>query len=883
MKFMRIPLLCAAVLLVMASGAWAQFIDCDGIQPSFGDTVYVQPKNALPGDTLLLPLVISTTRPLYQFLAYVEFDSTVMKPIVTGSQQSGGVTIDYYDFKPSSYYQGYDPVEDQYANVAPALVVSESDFPATNPSRHRMKVQAQGVPGIGQDAWGPIINAGTFPVLYVSMVINPNLEHGTQSAINFYKETIWVIDYSDPGDPWGDTVANSCVYSQYSDEEANSFRFHTRQTLLTIDTSQTPPSIQSFTANPSSVDASGDQSTLSWQCNLADSVRLFDDFGLIDQWYMGNSGSQVVTVRQSNPYTLTAVNRFGQVTQSLTVPIGDAPPVNNAPTISTSPSQTTVEIEQGGSVAFTLTATDPDGDGLTLAPSSILPPNATFGPTNPVVGTGTVVGNFSFTPDINQSGTYNFTFTATDDFAPPASKSVTLTVIVKEIDRDRLFTTSAPGFAPVGGIAGTDAVYFPINLVTAQQVYGVQFDLIYDESLFDIDSIITTSRTADFVVWDNIGQTPGQVRVITFGMANETIQQAASSEILWVVLSIDEDATPGDYEFRIENGWESINPDPSFPSLELLVDNGVVQVDRPGDVNLDKMVNVADLVNIVGYIIGDFGFTNRQFAVADVTTDMVVDVFDLVAVINMIYEIDVTPSAGTPFAGGFARVKLDHGDLYYGSSDILTVRSELPTDIAGAQLELMYDPNKVTMGAPTLASDADGMTLRYRDDGNGRLLILMHFRNPASTDQLVRAGNAELLKIPIQSRADLESGDSTAMRLSKALLATSEASSVAVEGMGGAVLPSTFRLYQNYPNPFNPTTTIEFEIMGSSPAEVSLDIFNVLGQRVRNLLSETRLPGMHQVDWDATSQDGERVATGVYFYRLQVGDQSEAKKMLLLK
>lgn len=898
MKFMRIPLICAAVLLVVVSGAWAQFVECDTILPSVGDTVYTVPGTSLPGDTLLLPLNISNTRPLASFLAYLEFDSTVMKPIVieadtlfddviTGIDTTivgSDTTIDsqivfdsaiaitnQYAFEYASRY-------DTAGEVNEVQVVSEIDFPATQANRQRIVISAQGLQS------GMALAPGSGPAVYIPMAINPTAEDGAQTIINFYDETIWVINYPDPGDPFGDTVSNSCLYSQYSDTTGavgSSVKFNTRQAVHEIDTAQVVPTIQSFTANPASVDVSGDLTTLSWQCTGADSVRLVDDFGLVNQWYLGNSGSQQVTVRQSNPYTITAVNRFGVATRSLTVPIGDTP-VNNAPSITTNPSGTTVEIDQGESVQFTLTATDSDGDGITLAPTTTLPPNATFGPTNPVVGTGTVVGNFSFTPDINQSGTYNFTFTATDDFSPPASGAVTITVIVNEIERDRLFTTSKDGFAPVGGIAGKEAIYFPINLVTAQQVYGVQFDLIYDESLFDIDSIITTARTADFVVWDNIGQTPGEVRIITFGMANETVQQGASSEILYVVLTVDDNAAFGDYEFRIENGWESVDPDPSVPSLELLVDNGVVQVDRPGDVNLDKMVNVADLVNIVGYIIGDYGFNTRQFDVADMTIDALVDVFDLVAVINTIYEIEVGPAPGSEFTGGIARIKLDHGDLVYGSSDVLTVRSELPTDIAGAQLELIYDPNKVVMGAPELAVDADGMTLRYRDDGQGKLLMLMHFRNPAATDQLIHAGNAELVKIPIQSRADLESGDSTAMKLSKALLSTSSASSVAVDGMG-ATVPNSFQLYQNYPNPFNPTTTIEFEIAGSNPAEVSLDVFNVLGQRVRNLLSETRLPGLHQVEWDATSDDGDKVATGVYFYRLQVGDQSEAKKMLLLK
>ena len=191
--------------------------------------------------------------------------------------------------------------------------------------------------------------------------------------------------------------------------------------------------------------------------------------------------------------------------------------------------------------------------------------------------------------------------------------------------------------------------------MTSQDVYGVQFDLTYDNHLFRIDSIMTTARTDGFVVYDNIGATPGKVRITTFGMANEVIATAPSSEILYVALTIDSSATPGDYDFVIDNGWESINPDPSYPSLPLVTTAGIVQVDRPGDVNLDKRIDVADLVNIVGYIIGNFGFTPRQFATANVVTDGAIkNVFDLVGVINIIFEIPVQPGPVAPLAGDVA-------------------------------------------------------------------------------------------------------------------------------------------------------------------------------------------------------------------------------------
>jgi hypothetical protein len=93
--------------------------------------------------------------------------------------------------------------------------------------------------------------------------------------------------------------------------------------------------------------------------------------------------------------------------------------------------------------------------------------------------------------------------------------------------------------------------------------------------------------------------------------------------------------------------------------------------------------------------------------------------------------------------------------------------------------------------------------------------------------------------------------------------------------------PSEFDLSQNYPNPFNPTTKIEFTLAKSG--FVTLRIYDVLGRKVRTLVSEELSSGYKSVIWDGKNDDGEDVASAVYLYQLKVGDFSEPKKMLLLK
>ena len=88
--------------------------------------------------------------------------------------------------------------------------------------------------------------------------------------------------------------------------------------------------------------------------------------------------------------------------------------------------------------------------------------------------------------------------------------------------------------------------------------------------------------------------------------------------------------------------------------------------------------------------------------------------------------------------------------------------------------------------------------------------------------------------------------------------------------------PGNFQLYQNYPNPFNPRTVIRYQLPAVS--KVNLSVYNTLGQKVATLVNEKQPMGSYEVDFD-----GSNLASGIYFYRLQVDDFSETKKMVLIK
>ena len=93
--------------------------------------------------------------------------------------------------------------------------------------------------------------------------------------------------------------------------------------------------------------------------------------------------------------------------------------------------------------------------------------------------------------------------------------------------------------------------------------------------------------------------------------------------------------------------------------------------------------------------------------------------------------------------------------------------------------------------------------------------------------------------------------------------------------------PLTYSLSQNYPNPFNPTTTISYSLPRAE--KVTLTIYNMLGERVKELINSRQQAGSYNLTWDATDRNGVRMPSGVYFYRIEAGSFVKVNKMILLK
>jgi len=94
-------------------------------------------------------------------------------------------------------------------------------------------------------------------------------------------------------------------------------------------------------------------------------------------------------------------------------------------------------------------------------------------------------------------------------------------------------------------------------------------------------------------------------------------------------------------------------------------------------------------------------------------------------------------------------------------------------------------------------------------------------------------------------------------------------------------IPLPFILNQNHPNPFNPDTSISFSLQNSGT--VILEVYNLKGQKISTIVNKFLPSGNHKFEWNGNDNYGNKVSSGIYLYRLNMDNQAETKKMILLK
>jgi len=186
-------------------------------------------------------------------------------------------------------------------------------------------------------------------------------------------------------------------------------------------------------------------------------------------------------------------------------------------------------------------------------------------------------------------------------------------------------------------------------------------------------------------------------------------------------------------------------------------------------------------------------------------------------------------------------------------------------DNPSKRVSIMYTP---VSGQPLITA-ADGLIATVymsADVGAPDQVVIINAVNAADVSELP----------PIYTRVEIADNSGSAVTVPGFYPANVEIQTPLDAGDDGSGLPYALEMKQNYPNPFNPTTTIAFTLPVRS--DVSLVVYNILGQGVETLVDETLEAGEHQVVWDSNHNP-----SGIYFYRLTYKNEVLTKKMTLLK
>ena len=295
-----------------------------------------------------------------------------------------------------------------------------------------------------------------------------------------------------------------------------------------------------------------------------------------------------------------------------------------------------------------------------------------------------------------------------------------------------------------------------------------------------------------------------------------------------------------------------------------------------GDANLDDDIDLTDFLATVDHYTygGDFTLTGNGFTNADIDSNDVVDACDASQLLSFLTN-GCFPGVfgGNQPAGGFVpaavNVNPDNNEA------TITLNTSDAENLNNMTITFNYDTTQINYEAFSSIQIGNGNYVHASSVAPGK--VVFTFNAPTQL-----SGNFELGDILVNytdTKGDIQIH--TTYSYDGINQIEGPVITFNPNGVEDEIKPTAFKLEQNYPNPFNPSTTIKFAI--PQKEFVSLKIYDILGREVKTLLSEDRNVGTYSVKWNGVDNSGNRISSGVYFYRLKAGNFTQVKKMVLLK
>ena len=312
-----------------------------------------------------------------------------------------------------------------------------------------------------------------------------------------------------------------------------------------------------------------------------------------------------------------------------------------------------------------------------------------------------------------------------------------------------------------------------------------------------------------------------------------------------------------------------------------------------GDVSKDNEINEDD----VNRIITAWGTSKTApfFALADINNDVIVDATDLTVTTSNFgnsegFGASPVYKIGTEVPGNNTKSNIDLVPLFDATSralqqgDVIGFAVEVRSagDLAGYEFDLSYDHRKLRplferfIEGDVFAPNPHGSVFETKNTGEKLFFISSRIGK-----EWTAQGDGRLAEVWFRI---LDPDIGTALEMGSGVLLSHTYEREPVmwhSSLAELLLPKQAALEPNFPNPFNPTTTIPFALPTSQ--NVRLEIYNILGQRIRTLAQGPMDAGFHTVVWNGRDDSGHGAAAGLYFSFLKTSEISRIRKMALVK